>query len=90
MERWDQMLLKGGFGISELDQYYCGPVASDAVSDETSAADDTVDDVEPEEQASPLGAANGRCGRDVGRSIAGPSHPMVDVNRTRSSDAMDP
>ncbi|KAK1292201.1 Cation/H(+) antiporter 18 [Acorus calamus] len=32
----------------------------------------------------------GRCGRDVGRSIADPSHPTVDVNRTRPSDAMDP
>ncbi|KAK1307971.1 hypothetical protein QJS10_CPA09g00773 [Acorus calamus] len=31
-----------------------------------------------------------RCGRDVGRPIAGPSHPTVDVNRTRPSDAMDP
>ncbi|KAK1326012.1 Two pore calcium channel protein 1A [Acorus calamus] len=38
---------------------------------------------------SQLGAANGRCGRDVGRPIAGPSHPTVDVNRTRPSDAMD-
>ncbi|KAK1297565.1 hypothetical protein QJS10_CPB15g00160 [Acorus calamus] len=31
-----------------------------------------------------------RCGVDVGRSIAGPSNPTVDVNRTRPSDAMDP
>ncbi|KAK1289453.1 Vinorine synthase [Acorus calamus] len=37
-----------------------------------------------------LGAANGGCGRDLGRSIAGPSHPTVNVNRTRSSDVMDP
>ncbi|KAK1325963.1 hypothetical protein QJS10_CPA01g02783 [Acorus calamus] len=28
--------------------------------------------------------------RDVSRPIAGPSHPTVDVNRTRPSDAMDP
>ncbi|KAK1310138.1 hypothetical protein QJS10_CPA08g00412 [Acorus calamus] len=35
-------------------------------------------------------AANGRCGRDVDRSIAGLSHPTVDVNRIRPSDAMDP
>ncbi|KAK1289455.1 hypothetical protein QJS10_CPB18g00542 [Acorus calamus] len=35
-------------------------------------------------------AANGRCGCDVGRPIAGSSHSTVDVNRTRPSDAMDP
>ncbi|KAK1293749.1 hypothetical protein QJS10_CPB17g00515 [Acorus calamus] len=31
-----------------------------------------------------------RCGRDVGRSIASPSHSTVDVNRIRPSDALDP
>ncbi|KAK1283338.1 hypothetical protein QJS10_CPB21g00336 [Acorus calamus] len=36
-----------------------------------------------------LRAANGGCGRDVDRSIAGPLHPTVDVNHTRPSDAMD-
>ncbi|KAK1295352.1 U-box domain-containing protein 45 [Acorus calamus] len=41
-------------------------------------------------QCERLGAANGGCGRDVGRSIAGPSHPTVDVNRIRPFDAMDP
>ncbi|KAK1320197.1 hypothetical protein QJS10_CPA03g00845 [Acorus calamus] len=36
-------------------------------------------------------AANGGCGDDVGRRlIAGLSHPTVDVNHTRPSDAMDP
>ncbi|KAK1326298.1 Kinesin-like protein NACK2 [Acorus calamus] len=38
----------------------------------------------------PEGATNGRCDRDMGHPIAGPSHPTVDVNRTRPSDAMDP
>ncbi|KAK1291129.1 Oligopeptide transporter 5 [Acorus calamus] len=37
-----------------------------------------------------LGAANGGCDRDTGRPITGLSHPTVDVNRIRSSDAMDP
>ncbi|KAK1318968.1 hypothetical protein QJS10_CPB04g01546 [Acorus calamus] len=36
------------------------------------------------------GATNGRCGRDVGRPITGPSHLTVDVNRTRTSNVMDP
>ncbi|KAK1326284.1 Zinc transporter 9 [Acorus calamus] len=31
-----------------------------------------------------------RCGSDVRRPITGLSHPTVDVNRTRPSDAMDP
>ncbi|KAK1282977.1 hypothetical protein QJS10_CPB22g00803 [Acorus calamus] len=34
-------------------------------------------------QASIPSAVNGRCGRDMGSPIAGPSHSTVDVNRTR-------
>ncbi|KAK1311711.1 hypothetical protein QJS10_CPA07g00638 [Acorus calamus] len=30
------------------------------------------------------------CGRDTGHPITGPSHPTVDVNRIRPSDAMNP
>ncbi|KAK1314474.1 hypothetical protein QJS10_CPA06g00825 [Acorus calamus] len=37
-----------------------------------------------------LNPCGSRCGRDVDRSIVGPSHPTVDVNRTRPSDVMDP